>query len=179
MALETIDIINGILILFIITISVLVGLKIISLYFKNNDKVYIFAGLFWIFLVCPWYAHSTAFIVALTTGKGLTPEVYFILGNFFIPIGMIVWLTVFTELCYKDKQKIILGVFIIYSVIFYILFFTAIFIDPSLIGELQGDIEVKYSRIIIIYDITIIRIVNINTITCTIITKIILDYSVF
>ncbi len=39
---------------------------------------------------------------------------------------------------------------------FYIFFFTAILINPGLIGELQGDIEVKYSTIIVLYDFTIL-----------------------
>ena len=156
MTLETIDIINGILLLFIITISIIVGLKIISLYFKNMEKVYIFAGLTWIFLVCPWYPHSTAFITILTTGQRLTPEVYFILGNIFIPIAIILWLYAFTELCYKKKQKIIIGVYFVYAIVVYILFFYFLLTDPNIIGELQGDIEVQYSRLVVIYYITIL-----------------------
>ena len=159
MTLETIDIFNGILLIFILAISVIVGLKIISLYFKNKEKVYIFAGLTWIFLVCPWYPHVTSFILVLTTEKGIeNPEVYFTLGNIFIPIAIISWLYAFTELFYKNKQLIIISIYVLYAIIFYVLFFTALYIlkKPILIGKLQGDIEVKYSTLIVLYDITIL-----------------------
>ena len=158
MTLETIDIINGILLLLILAISIFVGIKIITKYFKNNDKVYLFAGTFWILLVCPWYAHSTAFIVALLTGKGISPELYFILGNVFIPIGIVIWLVVFTELCYKDKQKIIIGIYFVYAIAFYIFFFYALSSSStlSLIGELQGEMEVQYSRIVVVYYLTVL-----------------------
>lgn len=156
MALETIDIINGILIIFILTISLYVGLRIISVYFKNKEKVYLFSGLLLIGIVSPWFPHTTSFILVLTTGKGLAAELYFTIGIIFIPVAIICWLYAFTELCYKELQKIILVIYSIYAVLFYILFFIALFTNPILIGELEGDIEVKYSRIVVLYYLTIL-----------------------
>jgi len=162
MTLALIDIINGILLLIIITISIFVAVKIISLYFKKKERVYLYSGATWIALVSPWYAHCTAFIVTLFTGKGISAELYFILGNILIPIGLITWTTAFTELFYKKLQKIVLCITILYAIIFYILFFIALSTNPILIGVLQGDIEVQYSRVVIIYYLTLLATVLIT-----------------
>ena len=156
MTLALIDIINGILLLIIITISICVAVRLISLYFKKKERVYLYSGITWIALVSPWYAHCTAFIVTLFTGKGISAELYFILGNILIPIGLIAWTTAFTELFYKKFQKIVLCITIFYAILFYILFFIALSTNPNLIGELQGDIEVQYSRVVIIYYLTLL-----------------------
>jgi len=162
MTLALIDIINGILLLIIITISICVAVRLISLYFKKKERVYLYSGITWIALVSPWYAHCTAFIVTLFTGKGISAELYFILGNILIPIGLIAWTTAFTELFYKKFQKIVLCITILYAILFYILFFIALSTNPTLIGELQGDIEVQYSRIVILYYLTLLATVLIT-----------------
>jgi len=158
MALETIEILNGVLMIILCSISIYVGIKIASTYFKNKEKNYVFAGLFWIGLVCPWYPGSISFIMVLLFGKGLTPVLYFIIGNIFAPIAITCWIASFTGFLYESKQKLMVFIYIIYAFIFYILFFWALTSNPELIGELRGpnQIDVKYSIYIGIYYFTLL-----------------------
>ena len=65
MALEFLDLVNGILILLLDGLSIYVGAKLISKYFKFKQKELLFVGLCWIFLVCPWYPAGISFIMYL------------------------------------------------------------------------------------------------------------------
>ena len=51
---------------------------------------------------------------------------------------MLTWLVAFTDLVYKKQQKIIIALFIIYSIIFEIVFFVVFANDPSLEGTFYG-----------------------------------------
>ena len=158
MALELIEIINGILMIILCCISISVGLKIISTYFKNKEINYVYAGLFWIGLVCPWYPGSISFLMYLFSGTVLTAEQYFIIGNVGAPMAITCWIAAFTGFFFKKTQKVFVGLYIIYDIIFYILFFVALSIDPRLIGVLQGQnqIDVDYSFYMVIYYATLL-----------------------
>ncbi len=147
MALELIDILNGTFGLIAITVSAYFAIVIGSKYFKLKRKEFLLMALVAIILTEPWWPHSVAFIYALATGsdKGLIPEVYFMIGNVLIPAGIFFWLWIFSELTYKDKQKQLLLFGLIYAVIFEIIFFTMLFTNPLLIGQLKGPIHVKYN----------------------------------
>jgi len=164
MALELIEIINGILMIILCSISISVGLKIASTYFKNKEINYVYAGLFWIGLVCPWYPGSISFLMYIFSGTVLTEEQYFIIGNVGAPIAITCWIAAFTGFFYKNTQKVIVTLFIIYDIIFYTLFFVALSIDPRLIGVLKGQnhIDVDYSFYVMIYYATLLIIILIT-----------------
>ncbi len=166
MPLELIDILNGTFGLVAIAVSVYFAINIGSRYFKLKRIEFLLMGLVAIFLTEPWWPHSVAFIYALATGsdKGLIPEVYFIIGNIFIPAGIFFWLWIFSELIYKDKQKQLLLFGLVYAVIFEIAFFTMLLIDPILIGELRGPIHVKYNYGLIALLLSGVMIVSITSI---------------
>jgi len=147
MALELIDTLNGIFSLCTIIFSLFVGIRISTKYFKFKRIEFLLFGLCTILLTEPWWPHSVSFIYALTTGKegGLQPELYFIIGNVLIPLALLLWLWLFSELIAKEKQKKILIFGVIYLTIFEIIFFSMLFLDPTLIGELQGPVHVKYN----------------------------------
>jgi hypothetical protein len=100
----------------------------------------------------------------LISGKVLTTEQYFIIGNIGAPIAITCWIAAFTGFFYKKMQKSIVILFIIYDIIFYILFFVALSIDPRLIGVLQGQnqIDVDYSFYVVIYYATLLIIILIT-----------------
>ena len=85
------------------------------------------------------------------TNKGLTPELYFFIGNFFTPFGIIFWIIAFTDLMYKKYQKVIVPVYIIIGLSFEILLIYYIIEDPSVIGELNGIVDVQYKSFVLIY----------------------------
>ncbi len=156
MVLEPLEISNGILMLILDTISIAVGLLIISKYFghERKFKALLYVGLAWIFMVSPWYSGALSFIIVLVTGEYLSAEAYMIIGNIFIPIALVLWLAAFTELVYKKGQKLIVLIFCIYGVIFCLIFFILLALDPLLIGTVRG-IDVKYNTFIAVYYLTL------------------------
>ena len=156
MELENIEILNGILMIILCSISIYVGIKIISKYFKRKEKMYFYAGMFWILLVSPWYPGVLAFLKVLFTGEGLTPEVYFSINGILIPIAITVWIVTFTEILYKKKQLLFVSIMILYAIVFYIIFFYLLFTNIEMIGELKGAVDVQYGTIMVVYFISIL-----------------------
>jgi hypothetical protein len=156
MALTTIEIVNGILALIWATISIIIGIIIASRYRKYKQNVLIYVGLSWIGIANGWFPTSISFILALTTGNGLTPVMYFLIGNAFIPVTLFIWMIVITELMYKEKQKVILLIFAIIGILFDIYLIYYLINDPSVIGELQGPVDVQYKSITALYLIFIL-----------------------
>ena len=162
MTLTTLDIINGTLSIVFVAISLLVGLIIFSKYFKYKDKVYFFVGATWIFISEPWWPSSLSFLIALNNGVGLPMQLYFLIGNALIPLAIALWLLAFTEFLYTEKRKLILIIFGIYSLIFEILFFILLFLNPNQIGNYYPPVDVSYKSFIMIYLISFLLIVVVS-----------------
>jgi len=156
MELENIEILNGILMIILCSISIYVGIKIISKYFKRKEKMYFYAGMFWILLVSPWYPGVLAFLKVLFIGEGLTPEVYFSINGILIPIAITVWIVTFTEILYKEKQLLFVIIMILHLIVFYIIFFYLLFTNIEMIGVTKGAVDVQYGLIMVIYFILIL-----------------------
>ena len=155
MTLDLLDIVNGTFSLIFVIISLFVGIVILSKYFKYKEKIYFLVGVTWIFISEPWWPSSLSFLVALGNGIGISQELYFLIGNLFVPLAIALWLLAFTEFLYTEKRKLILLTFGIYGLIFEILFFTFLFLNPSLIGELIPPVDVIYKSFILINQIII------------------------
>ncbi|MFW9970156.1 MAG: hypothetical protein ACFFDF_08145 [Candidatus Odinarchaeota archaeon] len=162
MPLNPIDILNGIFSLIFVAISLFVGFIILSRYFKYKERIYLLVGATWIFISEPWWPSSISFLIALINGIGIPSEVYFLIGNLFVPLAIILWLLAFTEFLYSEKRKLILSIFAIIGVIFEILFFIFLFFTPSLIGELNGPVDVNYKSFIMVFLIIFLSIVVIT-----------------
>ena len=64
MVLELLETVNGICSLILVWVFILVGLRIMFIYRKQKQRVYIFIGLTLICLGSPWYSSSTSFIIS-------------------------------------------------------------------------------------------------------------------
>ena len=166
MVLDPLTISNGILMLILDAISLTVGLTIFLKYFKYKQRALAFVGLAWIFIACPWYPGAISFIMFLLTEQYLGPEIYMIIGNIFIPIALIMWIAGFTELLYEKKQKLLVLLCAIYAVVFYIVFFYLLTLNPLLIGNVMG-IDVKYADFIVMYSLSVLLVVIITGIMFT------------
>lgn len=162
MALSPIDMVNGVFSLIFVAISLLIGFIILSRYFRYKENIYFLVGATWIFISEPWWPSSLSFLIALSNGIGLPPELYFLIGNIFVPIAIVLWLLAFTEFLYSKKRKLILGIFAIIGVVFEILFFSFLFLNPDLIGELNGPVDVNYKSFIMVFLIIFLLIVVIT-----------------
>ncbi|MFX1302130.1 MAG: hypothetical protein ACFFBV_04510 [Promethearchaeota archaeon] len=159
MTLYPLDIVNGTFSLVFVAISIMVGLIILSRYFRYREKVYFYVGTTWLFISSSWWSSSVSFIVALINGSGIPEWLYFLIGNVFTPFAIILWLIAFTEFLYTEKRKLILLIFSIYGLIFEIVFFILLFIDPSQIGMLTPPVDVRYESFILVYLISFLIIV--------------------
>jgi hypothetical protein len=159
MALNALDIANGTFSLIFVIISLFVGIVILSKYFKYKERIYFLVGVTWVFISEPWWPSSLSFLVALGNGIGISPELYFLIGNILVPLAIALWLVAFTEFLYTEKRKLILLTFGIYGLIFEILFFIFLFLNPSLIGELNPPVDVIYKSFILIFLLSFITIV--------------------
>ena len=151
MILEPLDYLNGTLSIIIVTTNIIVGINIASKYFQYKQREFLLVGIFWMGIACPWYPSSISFLVALATGKGLEIQIYLIIGDVLIPLLIVIWLAGITDLMYKNKQQIILILASIYGILFEIMFFYLLFTDYTLLGELQGIVDVQYKVFLILY----------------------------
>ncbi|MBD3339843.1 MAG: hypothetical protein GF353_12085 [Candidatus Lokiarchaeota archaeon] len=148
MALELIDLMQGSFSLIYVMISVVVGSRILSKYFEHKTRDYILVGITWIGLANPWMPDSISFVLILIINTPLSAELYFIIGNVFIPVILLCWLTAFTDLVYKNKQKLILGLFLVFGIIFELLFFYLLLTDIDEIGKFIGPFQVEFGLLI-------------------------------
>ena len=154
MALTQIELVSGIFSLVFISIAIIIGLLIISKYFKYKKNILLLVGFVWIIMSEVWWSSSFSFIVTLSTGIVLTDEIYFFIGNLFVPLGILLWMKAFTDLKYKDKQKIILIIFAVICTLYYVTFIPIIFIDVSVIGEMRSAVDGNYTPIALVFLLT-------------------------
>lgn len=162
MSLSLLDTVNGVFSLIFVMISLLIGVIILSRFFKFKERIYFFVGATWIFISEPWWPSSVSFLAVLINRVGISSGVYFLIGNIFIPVAIVLWLLAFTEFLYSEKRTLILSIFAIIGAIFEILFFSFLFLNQSLIGELNGPVDVNYKSFIMVFLIIFLLIVVIT-----------------
>jgi hypothetical protein len=160
MALETIDIVNGILATIFVIFSVIVGLKIALKYLKYKNRVFLFFGITWILIVEPWYPFMISFFVALSTGgTGLPLQTNLLIGHALIPFGVFCGIFSFTELKYNKYQKKILIIFGILLTIFEVVFLFCLITQPTIIAKPVGTIYIEYTPLFKVLMIAILVVI--------------------
>ncbi len=164
MELSTIELINGLMSILFVSISIIVGATIASRYFKYKKRTLLLVGFTWIGLTSVWYSSSLSVLLILTTGKGIGDELYMFLGNGLIPITSFVWMIALTDLLVsnKEKQKLILLIFGIYSALFEIYFLYFLFTNPSMLGEVLGPVDATYGMIVTTYQLSMVILIFIT-----------------
>jgi len=148
--LEAFDIANGIVLIIFCVISIFVGLRLISKYFKYKKRELFLVGLTWICMVSPWYPATISFLMYLFTKRILSPEAYFIISFVFVPIALVCWMTAFTTITENKNQKLIVSFYFILGIIYYVFFFYFLYYtDQSLIGQLKGYTDVQYGALVV------------------------------
>jgi len=167
MALELVDYLQGSFSLIFVVISLIIGFTILSKYFEFKNRLYILVGISWIGVSVPWVPDSISFLMNLIVQRSLDPEWYFIIGNCFLPIALIMWSIAFTDMIYRHAQKKVVLTMVILSILFEITFFLLFFIElqqpnPFTTDNLIGYINpirpftVDFGLFIIVYLILII-----------------------
>jgi len=148
MELEFVEMLQVIFSTIFIIISIIVGLLLISKYFKYKERNLLLVGITWIGITTPWLSGTISFPMMIIFGVSLSIEARFIIGIAIVPIVIIIWLIVFTELVYKKKQKLIVITYAIVCICFEIVFFVFLFTDTSLIGTYTGPFKVEWTPFI-------------------------------
>jgi len=158
MVITPLEILNGTLSLVCVIVSIIVGLTIISRYLKYKQVNLILVGITWIGVFSPWWPSTISFLVALITGTGLTPTMYFFIGFFASPLVITVWIVAFTSFKFKKQQKVIVGIYLIIGIAFeiYLLFTLFVANDPAQIGTLTGVCDTTYRGIAMYFSIFIV-----------------------
>jgi hypothetical protein len=162
MALNPLDILNGIFSFIFVVISLVVGFLILLRYFRYKEKIYFLVGTTWILISEPWWPSSLSFLVSLSNGVGLPPIIYFVIGNLLVPLAIIIWLLAFTDFLLTEKRKLIILLFTIIGIIFEIIFFTFLIINPALIGTLNTPVDMSYSFLIIVFLVIFILVIVVS-----------------
>lgn len=151
MALEMLEFYNGLTGTIFFIISIIVGVRLISKYFEHKTRGLLFAGLTWLIICETYWPLAISFIMVLLINETLSTEVYFFIGAVFIPLGILSWLIVFTDLLYKSKQKMILSIAAITGIIFEIFYLFFLFTNPSLIVVKVGLVDGEYLSFALYY----------------------------
>ena len=149
--LETIEIVNGVLSLIFVIISILIGIKMILKYFKYKERNLLLAGISWMFISEVWWAVSISFLLVFFTGNALALNLFFFIGFTFLPVAIMMWMIIMTNLMWKSKQKIILIITGIVVAAFEIVFLYLLFTDISMLGEPVGSFDIKYELFMLLY----------------------------
>jgi len=151
MALEFMDFYNGLTGTIFVVISIFVAVKLISKFFKYKKRGLLFAGLTWLIICETYWPVAISFIMVVLTNETLTDVQYFFIGAFLIPLGLLSWLVVFTDLLYKSKQKVILGLVAITGVIWEIFYLYFLFTSPSLVVMRTSLVDGEYISFALYY----------------------------
>jgi hypothetical protein len=164
LALELVDYLQGLFSLIFVLISVSIGISILLKYSKYKSRLYILVGISWIGVANPWFPDSISFVMNIIFQESLAIEWYFIIGNVFIPIALLTWLIAYTDMINKKKQKLIVLLTVILSIIFEIAFFLLLFTDPIQIGYINPirPFTVEFGLFITVYLLTVILVMFIT-----------------
>ena len=136
----------------IVVIFTIVGITIASKNRKTKERVYILVGLTWIGIIEAWIPSGIVLIgYFFTNSEVLHPQLYFFIAIVGYPLTTMIWMTGFTEIVYKNKQKIFQIFFGVVGIVYEIIFLSVLFTDYTLIGEFQNAVDVAYNPIVSIY----------------------------
>ena len=160
MELQPLDYLNGPLSVIVVVISWYVGLQILIRYAQTKNKLFLYVGIVAICTSEPWWPHVISFFMILASGSTLSPEIYFIIGNVFIPVAIYLWLLAFAEFKLESKKKLVMLLGGIYLILYEILFFILLTLDAgAFIGQIIPAIDVQYSLIMIGFLLTALLII--------------------
>ena len=151
MEISFIDSLNGILSILAVTTFAIIGLNIIARYFQYRQKEFLYMGISWIGIMCPWYPSAISFLMVRAGGIGLPLVLYIFIGTILIPILLLIWLLALTNLIFVKRKKSILLSEIIIGIFFELVLLFLLFTRPSLLGELKTPVDIQYKSILSLY----------------------------
>lgn len=147
LSLTPIEILHSSFSLVAIVISILIGLIIISKYFKFKQKNFLLIGIFWTGLTFPWLPTVITFIMVLTVGYGLPVQGYILIGIMILPLTVLCGLTAFTSLLgvkRKRRRAILLSV-LVFNLVYESLIIYFLITNVNIIATLADVLTIQWS----------------------------------
>lgn len=136
----------------------LAGIIFIKAYNEKSRILFEFA-LCVMFTSSPWYPSGFGYLNLLITGSPLPYDIYIIIGNLLLPLAIIFWLDIYLTTVKPRKRKLILSIYVIFSLIFWIYSFYFLYFSPnSPVEEMLGIIDdptnpfdIDYKGFVLVY----------------------------
>ncbi|MBD3197015.1 MAG: hypothetical protein GF317_18320 [Candidatus Lokiarchaeota archaeon] len=147
------DIYHGISCIIIVIISTIIGIRILLAYLKYRQKEHITVGLTYVFLLSPYWGGAISFFTVLLANYALDPQLYIFITSAFLPIALISWIYSVSNLIYKNKKRLIIGIFAAIVVVFEIFLMIFLFTEYTIIGEMRGPINSMSNDFLLIFQL--------------------------
>jgi hypothetical protein len=153
MSLTPIEILHSSFSLVAIVISILIGLIIISKYFKFKQRNILLIGIFWAGLTFPWLPTVITFIMVLTVGYGLPVQGYILIGIMILPLTVLCGLTAFTSLLgvKRKRRRAILFSVLVFNLVYESLIIYFLIMNVNIIATLADVLTIQWSLFSQIY----------------------------
>lgn len=110
--------------------------------YKEKNLYYFFICV--IFALSPWYPGIFGYIYWVFTNQLISYELYVVMQLFFVPIGLMAWLNIYTNVLLTEKKAMFLIIYGIISLIFISLFIYYLFLAPNApVEELLVTVDLK------------------------------------
>ncbi|MBD3340645.1 MAG: hypothetical protein GF353_16175 [Candidatus Lokiarchaeota archaeon] len=133
--LNEIEIIQGSFALIFVSISILLGLRILLKYFKLKRKELITIGLTWILMSSGWWGVPINFLLIIFLDFEFPGIFDLTIDHIFIPIALICWIYTFSSLAYPDLKKRLTIIYTIIGLVFEILLIYFLITNPEVVGS--------------------------------------------
>jgi len=137
--LTQLDFLNGIFSLLFILVAIVIGIKLISVYFKYQKIEMVTVGLTWIFLSSAWWGIVILFLGYVLFDYRIGTVPYLIIGNIFVPVALVCWIYSFSSMTYPEYKKKIVLIYSIISIVYEIFLIILLIIDYRLIGYFETE----------------------------------------
>lgn len=148
MALEPIEIANGIFSIIIVSISILMSILVLLKYKKYRQKTFLYLASTVITLFSPWWPSSLSFLIALFNNEGLKPfpSVYFIIMGVAIAPTLLTWMLALNSLMEKKSKFRLFLIYILFSesMVIGVIFVITAIVNPIYIGILLNPVDVSF-----------------------------------
>ena len=136
--------INGITALAYVSISIIIGIILIAKFLKYKDKKLLFIGLNFILLPSSWWPAAFGYLLALG-GIYIENIPYSLILQIPQTLNIFLWIYIFSEIQYPDKQKKIKQITLIYTVSWAIIYLSFVLINVDVLVIIrQGIIDISY-----------------------------------
>jgi hypothetical protein len=136
----------------IVLIFIIAGILIASKYFKVKNKTYIWWAIGVLGMGLPWAGGGFSFLLIILTNVPLTLQQYLSASLICTAITLFFWMWTITELKYKGKQKIILGIYALIGILFETYLILNLLTNPLVIGIfIDPPLDITYVGLTMLY----------------------------